>query len=89
MIDKSPIDMLGTASWTSDEAYAKEYDVKGRGKRIIFVSKTQRNGISIMPYSDTPYEYEVITSKNALYQITSMTEKGESIYVYLEEQLGS
>lgn len=77
------IDMLGTSSWTSSEEVARSHLVDGA--RVIFVSPTQTSGISIMAYSETPYEYEVVVSKKATYGITKIVEREEAIYVYLEE----
>lgn len=77
------IDMFGTSSWTSSESIATDHRIDG--KRVIFVSPTQKQGTSIMAYSETPYEYEVIVSKAASYAITDIIEKDGITYVYLEE----
>lgn len=83
--EDKPINMLGTASWTTDKDYAKERDVTG--KRVIFVSPTQSKGTSIKLYSQTPAEEEVLVSKDAKYLITDIKEVKDVLYVYLKERL--
>ena len=78
------IDMHGTSSWTLDKEYAKSKEVTG--DKIIFVSQTNEKGTSIIPYSLTPYEKEIMVSKKAKYVIDNIKKINGIVYVYVKEK---
>lgn len=61
-------DAKGTSSWTTDINVAKDHINEG-GIPVILECETQSKGCSIMLYSLTPYDYEVLVSKKSKYKM--------------------
>lgn len=79
------INMNGTSSWTTSKevalSNADKYDNK-----VVYACSSQKTGASIMPYSLSPFEYEVIASKNASYTIEDLEKIDDIVYVSLKEK---
>lgn len=78
------IDMKGTASWSSEVKVAQNHKI-GKENRVIFVCEMQNSGASVVAYSLTPWESEVIVSKKARYRAIGIKHGKDATYIYLEE----
>ena len=78
------ISMEGTSSWSSSKEVADSWDVHQPNK-VIYICNTQNKGTSIRAYSNIPYEFEVLSSKEAKYKPISYWRENEITYIQLEE----
>lgn len=82
--------MGGTASWSNLESvsmdFAKHNVSRERPNKIIFHCDTQSKGTGIKHMSVYEKEYEVICSKESMYEIFRIESDNDSnIHVYLKE----
>lgn len=80
-----PFDMRGTSSWSSSLDVAqsnteKHSNALERVERVVYESPTQSQGTSIMALSETPFEYEVLVSKEAGYAVESVVKDEDGIW---------
>lgn len=81
------VDMLGTASWSTDISRASDFAHGSGAHPIVFTCKTQKRGTSIKHLSALPFENEVVVSKKASYMVKGarMDKKTGIMHVELEE----
>lgn len=77
----------GTASWSSLRNVAADFadNVVPKSKRqnkVIFVSPTQKNGVTIKHLSHYEFEHEVLVSKKSRYTVTKTY--NDSGYTFVE-----
>lgn len=81
--------MDGTASWSTALDVADEFAHKNEAQiPTIFECESQKRGVSIMPYSTTPYEYEVLASQKARYLVKSIMKDENGVYHIVIEETG-
>lgn len=68
----TPIDMLGTSSWSTVRARSESFANRGTGNSLLFFTDAEQNGTSIRYLSEFEHEHEILCSKDARWKIKSI-----------------